>query len=898
MLSVGGDTVGNAQIASGGGDEENDSDSSEGSIGYGGNRKVKKEPVSKDALSQTATSRLEGESKSDTFNPESQITIAPDPQNRSSEMKEVAQPNTTSRPSPDNLKDNLKDNVKGQSGEDAIQKNQSDLEPQSGSEMTVQHLLANQQPDSLNPGDANSVAKKDAILPIKNEPLQPDHSTTDLIDTFLDIPIEDFLPIDKTLKFELFSRAKRNLSEQGSKKLHAMMTMSVLSWLKVQDKLAVKEKFLEAHRFASTEGLEKEFTRYFEQWSFMHIYKDVLESKNSHLSESKIAELTTVLYDCSHTHIFNDLFSLKLLYNIRALPHLESLATIEQAFVLLPLYVGRLKDTSSYTPVSFTAQDNIRFLYPSESTIKTLLLSSEKLDGTDSLLLVTILTYLSNLSEKKEGYAFSIQAVIQFAVNAGWETGDVKGFLSIFNEFVHKVMIHVGEKNVSNKSEIENFYQRNEKVIRGHTGTSYCQRLVGLVALANYFQAIIEEYVPLPRTSTRVTHMKVAKRHTAVAAQWPGSWHSVFIHYKKANLPDLAANAASQLALHWQPINGQLAEYWTDVALSLTHPTDNSDTQDHEHTQACKTSSKLKKNKKDVAANKKQKSKTKATPGTKKTGTLAPAITPTPVRELTAQSLSAISVGTATPRTGQPQIGKLSDSACQTPSTLTAPVIKANSKQENKVDFTIREQDGWSVMTQGKALPAFNRLRYDNWNPKVKSTLKNIHKAREDDNPEAELKVINEILSDSKHKIMIGIERIWEEATWTRLHPYDDAFASGLVRFSLSQKAREDAKEIREKFALPALAHRLAMDEVNSQTDPQELYERAEQVLSWAEYSDKDSQSQLRHRLRCLFSTIGHTYSLEAMASPSKSKSLGDKARSWFGFKRIDPNYVTPHSHH
>ena len=696
-------------------------------------------------------------------------------------------------------------------------------------------------------------------------------SAIEIINKFLDIPLEDFLPIAQEVKLKIFMQARTSSSAGGREKLKSMITLSVMSWTKDKDRKKTEEQFLEAHSYAVTHGLGANFYQYFKTWLIMHSYKKVFETEDHTLVQDDIARLKTELYNTSLKDIQSDLLPLMMLFNINALPHLEGLAKIEYFITLLKCHIEFLGDRIDfYTPVSFTPQDNIRFLYPTIGTIKKLLSTSKMMDDTGKLLLTTLLAMLiidSSALNKK--YVSPLQDVAQFGVDSGW----LPGFVDLFYDILRQYMFL--ESDPSEKK-YNDFYRRTEQMIREDKGANK-----ELVSIATYFQATIEEKIARSKHSNRLILSKAASRYVAIAAQWPGCWHTAFRKYKKANLPDAAANAARQLSLHWQPINEQLAEYWADIAFSLNHPTDNS-SEDSNHEQSHQTLEETlayigepEKPDDTSKARKRKRAKAKA----QETDRSASAVTPS--------------------KTGQSQTTERSDAACSTPSTLTAPVIKASPKQENKADFTIHEQQDWSINARGKTIPANEKLRYDNWNQRVKNALKDINTARKNDDLEVELKVIDEILSHSEHKIMVGIERIWEEAGWTLLHVYDDAFLTSIVSSSLAHKAREDAKMIRDKFAFPALASRLGMDQINTQTNPQELYDRAEEVLSWPEYSDQKSQDQLRHRLRCLFSTLGHTYSLEAMATPYHGrKSLGNKARTWFKFKRIDHNYVPPVRHH
>ena len=147
-------------------------------------------------------------------------------------------------------------------------------------------------------------------------------------------------------------------------------------------------------------------------------------------------------------------------------------------------------------------------------------------------------------------------------------------------------------------------------------------------------------------------------------------------------------------------------------------------------------------------------------------------------------------------------------------------------------------------------------------------------------------------LFNDTSKIMIGIERVWEEYTWTLLHQFDDSFGVGILPGLQKENARETAELAKNHYLLPALALTLGMDQLNEKISASEIWSRAQDLLKLPEYEDPEINSEFRFRLRCLFSSMGHIYSLLAMAaSQSQSVHLGQLAREWFSYKRIDTNY-------
>ena len=124
------------------------------------------------------------------------------------------------------------------------------------------------------------------------------------------------------------------------------------------------------------------------------------------------------------------------------------------------------------------------------------------------------------------------------------------------------------------------------------------------------------------------------------------------------------------------------------------------------------------------------------------------------------------------------------------------------------------------------------------------------------------------------------------------MHRFDEAFGAGALGYSMRQDALKTAKEVRDHYILPSLAYILGMDQFNLRLNPEVWFDYAQAVLKREEFSDPYINRELRHKLRCLFSSMGHTYSLEAMATSSQAANLGSIARQWFTFKSIDPDYM------
>lgn len=214
--------------------------------------------------------------------------------------------------------------------------------------------------------------------------------------------------------------------------------------------------------------------------------------------------------------------------------------------------------------------------------------------------------------------------------------------------------------------------------------------------------------------------------------------------------------------------------------------------------------------------------------------------------------------------------------------------------KDNILDVSCIEA-GWQVSTgNGKVLSPHEALLINNWSSQVNTILSRIRTARKNQDLSEELSVYGTALSDPRHKNFIGIERVYEELAWTLLHTQDKFFEPAAKYKTYGESTTLEATAVSDmagKLIFAAFAKKLQLDTLSTEIEPEEIYRRAEEVLAKPEYQEPVIQAELRFRLRCLFSSMGHVYSIRAMCSPSHAQALGAKASQYYGFKRIDPNW-------
>ena len=230
--------------------------------------------------------------------------------------------------------------------------------------------------------------------------------------------------------------------------------------------------------------------------------------------------------------------------------------------------------------------------------------------------------------------------------------------------------------------------------------------------------------------------------------------------------------------------------------------------------------------------------------------------------------------------------------------------VKATSLQKDKdpIVKTVLQRfykDGHSnsenfdvIGVKGRTIEPYQRLLERFWNPKIHAVLNDVRKARVENDIEKERKIYKSVMGDPYSKTMIGIERIWEECAWTELHQFDECFRIGVLNSCYRSQAKAWIKTAKDTYLLPAIAHYFGMDEICVDTKPEQLWALANDLVKNNSLKNKEDNNMVRFRLRCLFSSFGHLYSLLAMVDPIHSKKHKESSYQYFGYKKIDLTYA------
>ena len=215
-------------------------------------------------------------------------------------------------------------------------------------------------------------------------------------------------------------------------------------------------------------------------------------------------------------------------------------------------------------------------------------------------------------------------------------------------------------------------------------------------------------------------------------------------------------------------------------------------------------------------------------------------------------------------------------------------VIKTTLTAKN---IAYLDDESFKVKGSKGVIEGYQRLLSQHRNSRVKNILSAIDNARLKGDVELEYKIYKDTLNNNNYKICVGVERIWEEYAWTELHQFQECFDQRYVPEHLTSKVDDWIRKVRTGFILPSLGHILGMDQINENITPDAVKERVDSLLKRPELAKKSINDEIRFRLRCIYSTMAHSFSLAGLLNPRQSDHLMNIARKWYCMKSIDPNY-------
>ena len=679
------------------------------------------------------------------------------------------------------------------------------------------------------------------------------------VDKFLSIPINEYLQINERVlqkidrSYHLYMK-KPNVNSEFVTfiQIKHLLNRLLCNWQLKQNKEQTRKQLISLHAYTQD---KRYLTHYLQNWVFMKCCKDIFcgRAVNDHDRQAFAVIMSEILYTEPNAGMrraslpFLDVVSLATLYNIGGLPGFEENANHEECFKIILLHRHISEDNYLFfSPISFTALDYMRF--SPEDLSQKLADQKQMLPPPPGINIMQMITAIFMLSENK--------MLLQWLSQEKHFDYDV--YLCIREVLLNYYLIL---NVIINKSdELRELPALKEKLF---CQMQQCELLTSgtkddCSCLFNCLRAkliLTEKELP-----PRHRYAKVGSIYTKSAERYPNHWNIAYYFCHKAGMWNAAAHAARQYVSYWRGKDTAMAEYWSDKynkELADTKPSQLPQPSDQAQQQY------------DIETILREFS---AEP--------PPQVKKKKHRRQKNTSTGAVSTETIT---GHPQTAKpvtLARKPCQ-------PVIKALPFGANRHDGLPGE---YLVKSAQRAIRPFEKLLSRHWNPLVKKTLNLIRHARYEGDLAQERRIYQQLLDNPKLKACIGIERIWEECAWTELHQFDDCFKARAVPESIRPEAQKWINMARERYIMPSLAYCLNLDQICARIAPDAVCAAVLQLVEQPELAQPDINQEIRFRLRCLFSSMGHTYSLCAMANPPQSRQLMEVARKWYGFKSIiDP---------
>ena len=684
------------------------------------------------------------------------------------------------------------------------------------------------------------------------------------VDEFLSIPVNEYLQIDQRVLQKIDSSYHRFIKQPNTNsefvtiiQIKHLLNRLLCNWQLKQNKEQTRKQLISLYAYTPD---KRSLTHYIQNWVYMKCFKDIFSGKV--VDDLDRQTFVTIMNEMRyvepiaqvHSSLpFLDVVSLATIYFMGGLPGFEEDANHEKCFKMM--YLHRHINDDNYllfSPISFTVLDYLRF--SPEDLTKKLTDQKKRLPNAPSINIMQMITSIFMRSEdttlpkwlsQEEHFDYDVYRCIR----------EILANFYIILEIISNRGDELRELPAL-KEKLFFRMQQCERLTSGTIDDCFC--------LFNYLR--VEIILTEKELPARRRYAKVGSIYTKSAERCPNHWSSAYNFYLKAGIWDAAANAAQQYVSYWRGKDTIMAEYWSDKydrelaeakPSQLLQPSDNAQQQYDIETILREFS---------AAAPLQDLVKKKKNRQQKKTST-----------DTGGDTASAETI------TGQPQAAKpvtLAKSPCQ-------PVIKARPFSSNRHDGLSGD---YLVKSAQRAIRPFEKLLSRHWNPLVKKTLQLIGQARNEGNLAQERRIYQKLLNNPKLKACIGIERIWEECAWTELHQFDDCFKARAMPESIRPEAQKWIKMARECYIMPSLAYCLNLDQICARIEPEAVCAAVLRLVEQPELAQPDINQEIRFRLRCLFSSMGHTYSLCAMANPPQYRQLMEVARKWYGFKTIiDP---------
>ena len=695
------------------------------------------------------------------------------------------------------------------------------------------------------------------------------HNFQGLLNVLLNIPIDEYIVLDPAIMRQLEESYKicRSLYSNDPEatsviKIKHLLNRAIYDWQINHDRQKTIKQLVSLHAYA---GNSICLYSYLESWIAMKIFKDILhgavmtEAHRSYfltLLNHRVRMKEPVGLEPEYLPMM-DLVPLQSLYYLEALPGFSGGANFEKGFKAI--FASKLeRNFLFFSPISFSVLDYMRF-NPNDLTRKLEDQKKKLPSSVPGSVMQTLIMFLFQSNDKVFDQWLASQSNFDHITYSR-----VKDITFDFHDLIYDIQekVLMPHKIAMEKKVLLSQLDNYEKTCRSQTDE--------FLPMIIFFRA---EIMLTERTSTpRLTFAKVARLYEEIAKSHPNHFTSAYAYYCGAVILRKAAEVANRYACFWEGTNDVLAEYWNDIsardyltAASCRVDKETPTTKVPEDLDAVLQQWADESAQEPETARKKGRQKRKPQPRGKKS---------------LAQTVQR-----------QDRDNEASKTATAENDTirLCQPMIKALPNAANNPDGLPGQYH--IKATQGAIRP-FEKLLSRHWNPIIKKTLGLIRMARADADREREQQIYQKVLNNPRLRACIGIERIWEEYAWTELHQFDDCFRTQTMPVSARASAEQWINKARQLYILPSLAYCLGLDQIYLHIKPEAVWEGALRLVAQPEVAEPSVNQEVRFRLRCLFSSMGHTYSLSAMACPDQAGQLMQSARKWYGFKTIDPLYV------
>ena len=708
---------------------------------------------------------------------------------------------------------------------------------------------------------------------------------------FLNIPTEEFLPISSKTLQRSREAYKRTIELALSKddefqmKIKWLLNKTLYDWQVNKNREQTKKQLTSLQNYCAP---NYDISDFIENWMLMKTVRDMLYHKtvDEFDKQQLLLKLNDKLFDFytdeeSRSDICLeevDLLPLSVFYFFGALPGFKDAANYEIAFHLLTDCHNTMKyDYQFFSLLSFSVFDYLRLT--SDDLIAKLneQKSTIPIDEKESVMWIIVMCFLNEHIDKPEK-----EDTPSFF---RWLSTNKCAFdyYTFVNAFKVVLTYYQLSQNISAKTvrptDVDTFLDSVTKVL----SQSKKKQMIFGDSIGLFYHMKANIIKSTSKQKKRTVNTQLASLYQSAEELSPNHGSSTYYYYRQAGIHTAAAEAARRyanylegddnhqlLAHHWSSLSDRelmLAEEYQQLQSSGQIADIDTDIQElpvmvHE---AQAQSVKPAENKK-----KKQQKKNRSIPSANLT------TTPGAGKKIKAESANSKYLSS---KTIQPR--------------LCRPIIKAIPFQANIPNRMALDSQAYLIKSKQGAIRPFEKLLSRYWNPVIRETLRSIREARIYSNSHREYEIYQVILADPKKKACIGIERIWEEYAWTKLHELDHCFRIQMIPASMRAVAKNWIKQARE-YIMPCFAYCLELDQINVRIAPEAVWLATNILVKELDAKEPGDSREIRFRLRCLFSSMGHTCSLESMLgseNPDKSKHLMDDARKWYGYKIIDLAY-------